>query len=102
MTLGRVLPSGKQSELDIGWQGRYPREYKLEMRNLFQIMLIGLGVLGAQADEVVVKENIPTKVESRWLEIDWKTDLWEARKEAARTGKPIYLWEMDGHPLGCV
>jgi hypothetical protein len=22
MTLGRVLPSGKQSELDIGWQGR--------------------------------------------------------------------------------
>ncbi|MCH1419178.1 MAG: hypothetical protein P8Q54_15375 [Akkermansiaceae bacterium] len=72
------------------------------MRNLFQMMLIGLGVLGAQADEVVVKEIIPSKVESRWLEIDWKTDLWEARKEAARTGKPIYLWEMDGHPLGCV
>ena len=102
MTLGRVLPSGKQSELDIGWQGRYLREYKLEMRNLFQIILTGLAVLGAQADEVVVKEIIPSKVESRWLEIDWKTDLWEARKEAARTGKPIYLWEMDGHPLGCV
>ena len=50
---------------------------------------------GAQADEVVVKEITPSKVESRWLEIDWKTDLWEARKEAARTGKPIYLWEMD-------
>ena len=102
MTLGRVLPSGKQSELDIGWQGRYLREYKLEMRNLFQIILTGLAVLGVQADEVVVKEIIPSKVESRWLEIDWKTDLWEARKEAARTGKPIYLWEMDGHPLGCV
>lgn len=102
MTLGRVLPSGKESDLDIGWQGRYFRAYKLEMRNLFQMMLIGLGVLGAPADEVVVKEIIPSKVESRWLEIDWKTDLWEARKEAARTGKPIYLWEMDGHPLGCV
>ena len=72
------------------------------MCNLFQIVLIGLVVLGAQADEVVVKEITPSKVESRWLEIDWKTDLWEARKEAARTGKPIYLWEMDGHPLGCV
>ena len=102
MTLGRVLPSGKQSELDIGWQGRYLREYKLEMRNLFQIMLTGLAVLGVQADEAVVKEITPSKVESAWLEIDWKTDLWEARKEAARTGKPIYLWEMDGHPLGCV
>ena len=36
----------------------YFRDYKLEMRNLFQMMLIGLGVLGAQADEVVVKEII--------------------------------------------
>ena len=59
------------------------------MCNLFQIVLIGLVVLGAQADEVVVKEIIPSKVESAWLEIDWKADLWGARKEAARTGKPI-------------
>ena len=43
----------------------------------------------------------PQPDEVRWLEIDWKTDLWEARREAAKTGKPIYLWEMDGHPLGC-
>ena len=43
----------------------------------------------------------PTPQELKWLEIDWKTDLWEARKEAAAKGKPIYLWEMDGHPLGC-
>ena len=59
MTLGRVLPSGKERDLDIGWQGRYFRDYKLEMRNLFQMMLIGLAVLGAQADEVVVKEITP-------------------------------------------
>ena len=50
----------------------------------------------------VVDEILPSKEESAWLEIDWKTDLWSAREEAARTGKPIYLWEMDGHPLGCV
>ena len=31
----------------------------------------------------------------------WLTDLWQARKLAARQGKPILLWEMDGHPLGC-
>ena len=43
----------------------------------------------------------PQGEESAWLSIAWKTDLWEARKTAARLGKPILLWEMDGHPLGC-
>ncbi len=33
--------------------------------------------------------------------IPWETNLWEARKKAAAAGKPILLWEMDGHPLGC-
>jgi len=44
----------------------------------------------------------PAPDEDRWAKIDWRTDLWEARKEAAAAGKPILLWEMDGHPLGCV
>ncbi|MDA9831479.1 hypothetical protein N9C66_09060 [Akkermansiaceae bacterium] len=68
-----------------------------------RIVLFGAGMVGATfADESVVREILPSKEESAWLEIDWKTDLWEARKEAAQSGKPIYLWEMDGHPLGCV
>ena len=54
------------------------------------------------AKDDVISEILPSEAESAWLEIDWKTDLWEARQEAARTNKPIYLWEMDGHPLGCV
>lgn len=44
----------------------------------------------------------PAPDEDRWAKIAWRTDLWEARKEAAAKGKPILLWEMDGHPLGCV
>lgn len=68
-----------------------------------RIVLFGAGMVGATfADESVVREILPSKEESAWLEIDWKTGLWEARKEAAQSGKPIYLWEMDGHPLGCV
>jgi hypothetical protein len=44
----------------------------------------------------------PKKEELIWKDsIPWRTDLWEARREAAAAGKPIYLWEMDGHPLGC-
>jgi len=33
--------------------------------------------------------------------IPWLTSLWDARVKAAAAGKPILLWEMDGHPLGC-
>ena len=43
----------------------------------------------------------PKSEEEKWVGIPWRTSLWEARHEAAREGKPIILWEMDGHPLGC-
>jgi hypothetical protein len=43
----------------------------------------------------------PEDTEDKWTQIPWRTNLWEARIEAARAGKPILLWEMDGHPLGC-
>jgi hypothetical protein len=33
--------------------------------------------------------------------IPWQVSLWQARTLAAKEGKPILLWEMDGHPLGC-
>ncbi len=43
----------------------------------------------------------PTAGEDPFDTIPWETDLWAARKKAAAAGKPIVLWEMDGHPLGC-
>lgn len=43
----------------------------------------------------------PQADEEAWAKIPWMTSLWEARKKAAAAGKPILLWEMDGHPLGC-
>ena len=43
----------------------------------------------------------PAKDEDKWAAIPWQTSLWQARKLAAEKGKPILLWEMDGHPLGC-
>src|SRR5262245_16207266 len=33
-------------------------------------------------------------------DIDWMTDLGEARKKAAAEGKPLLVWVGDGHPLG--
>lgn len=43
----------------------------------------------------------PKAAEESWTGIPWMTSLWEARTRAAAEGKPILLWEMDGHPLGC-
>jgi hypothetical protein len=43
----------------------------------------------------------PDVGEDKWSQIPWMTSLWQARKRAAAEGKPILLWEMDGHPLGC-
>ncbi len=44
----------------------------------------------------------PAAEENKWLDIGWETDLIAAQKRAMATGKPIFLWQMDGHPLGCV
>jgi hypothetical protein len=33
--------------------------------------------------------------------IPWRTTLAEGARDAAREGKPILLWAMNGHPLGC-
>jgi hypothetical protein len=43
----------------------------------------------------------PSPNEEKWTAIPWLANLWEARQRAAAQGKPILLWEMDGHPLGC-
>ena len=39
--------------------------------------------------------------EERWMTIPWQTDLWKARRLAREEGKPIFLWAMNGNPLGC-
>lgn len=36
-----------------------------------------------------------------WRTIPWKIRLLDARETAGRQGKPIFIWAMDGHPLGC-
>ena len=40
--------------------------------------------------------------ELRWASIPWQTDLWEARHLAHASGKPLFMWAMNGNPLGCV
>jgi hypothetical protein len=44
---------------------------------------------------------LPKPEEERWLKIPWRADFAAARAEANRGGKPLFLWLMDGNPLGC-
>ena len=43
----------------------------------------------------------PCDGEDAFDKIAWLTTIHDARVKAAKEGKPILLWEMDGHPLGC-
>jgi hypothetical protein len=43
----------------------------------------------------------PCAGEDDFDKIPWLISVWDAREKAAKEGKPILLWEMDGHPLGC-
>ena len=48
-----------------------------------------------------VQALLPRKEESVWLSIPWITNLQAARRESVASGKPILVWIMDGHVLGC-
>ncbi len=43
----------------------------------------------------------PDSREQAYKEIDWRNKFWPAVQEAKQLGRPILLWTMNGHPLGC-
>jgi hypothetical protein len=43
----------------------------------------------------------PRPGEAVWSQIDWLTDLWDARRRAAKEAKPIFVWSASGDPIGC-
>jgi len=53
----------------------------------------------SEAKDLLAK--LVPSADEKWMTIPWKTDLLEARDAAAKEGKPVFLWSMNGHPLGC-
>ena len=77
-------------------------------RSVLTALVIATSAAVARADGLSADEFTsaltairPAPGEDRYDQIPWLTSLWEAREKAAKEGKPILLWEMDGHPLGC-
>ena len=51
---------------------------------------------------VSIREQIlPKPSELAWTQIPWRPSFHEGVAEAQIQGKPVLLWVMNGHPLGC-
>lgn len=44
----------------------------------------------------------PRANESRWRQVPWIPGLWEGIEIAEKAKKPMFIWAMNGDPLGCV
>ena len=47
-------------------------------------------------DRIQIKDS-----ELVWAQLPWLTTYHEGLEKAAVEGKPLLLWVMNGHPLGC-
>jgi hypothetical protein len=43
----------------------------------------------------------PDAEETRYLQISWRESLLRGMREAKQSDKPVMLFVMNGHPLGC-
>lgn len=57
----------------------------------------GLG----DAEAHKLHEGLKPPAAELWRDIPWKVSLVEAQNIAAREKKPLFIWSMDGNPLGC-
>lgn len=44
---------------------------------------------------------LPKPDELAWRKIPWRYELGTALVQAKQQDKPVLLWAMNGHPLGC-
>lgn len=46
-------------------------------------------------------QKLEPAADEPWKTIPWKISLIEAQQEASESKKPLFIWAMDGHPMGC-
>jgi hypothetical protein len=74
------------------------------MHTLFLAALATLGQVPELNDQSVERwrDHVrPQAKEEAYLDIPWRESFYVAINEARETDKPILLWTMNGHPLGC-
>lgn len=56
----------------------------------------------ADAEYHSLRAAVPVRAgEEAYTTVPWETSLVAARRKARAGRKPLLVWSMDGHPLGC-
>ena len=77
------------------------------MRFTFTVCALLITSSFAIADELdestfkTLHAELQPQADAPWRTIPWKISLLDAQAAAAAQQKPIFIWAMDGHPLGC-
>jgi hypothetical protein len=58
--------------------------------------------LSTQQFKRLVQFIKPSTREDKWRETPWIPSIQDGRKMSVAKNKPIFLWAMNGDPLGCV
>lgn len=53
------------------------------------------------AEFKALHKQLQPSLSEPWRTIPWRISVLEAQKVAAAEQKPLFIWAMDGHPLGC-
>lgn len=74
----------------------------------FSTLVLALGMLcnpvSAQLDQVQFEDlfsQLQPDTSEPWRQIPWEISVLEGQRMAVTEGKPLFIWAMDGHPLGC-
>ena len=66
------------------------------------VALVLTGGDGITGEEFrTLHRNLQPAADAPWRTIPWSISLLKAQALAGRERKPIFIWAMDGHPLGC-
>jgi hypothetical protein len=61
----------------------------------------GSNELNDQTYPKLREQLLPKKEETQWQQIPWRPAFWQGVIEAQKQEKPLLVWAMNGHPLGC-
>ncbi|MDA1265996.1 MAG: hypothetical protein O2816_13025 [Planctomycetota bacterium] len=68
-------------------------------------LLLTLAAAGQDLDATTFEHwrdyVVPAAEDERWLEVGWRATYWDAVLEAHELERPLLMWAMNGHPLGC-
>jgi hypothetical protein len=74
------------------------------------VLLVGVWAQAQARAQALTDERVetwaahirPDEPESCWREVHWRESFRAGVRDSQIEGKPILLWAMNGHPMGCV